>query len=270
MSAPADAGGAVGVGRLWLVGCGNMGGALAARWWAARDALGLSELHVIDPAPKGLPLGVPASASPPPGAPDVVVLAVKPQVWREAIRAIAGLSGPGVLVISIMAGVRIEALQEVFNDVTVLRAMPNTPARLEKGITGLFTTGGEAAQHKAEALFAVAGATVWLDREADFDALTGLSGSGPAYVFAMIEALADAGVAAGLPRPQADALALATVTGAAALADEGAASPAQLREAVTSPNGTTAAGLAVLQPALSELITRTVAVAAERSRQLSA
>jgi pyrroline-5-carboxylate reductase len=256
-------------GRLWLVGCGNMGGALAARWRAARDELGLAEIVVIDPAAKQLPEGLRAVSLPPEAAPDMVVMAVKPQVWREAAAPLIDRLAPGTLVISIMAGVGIAALQEYFGDVSVVRAMPNTPARLGQAITGLFTTGAEAIRFAADRLFAAVGQTVWLDRETDFDALTGLSGSGPAYLFAMIEAMADAGVAAGLSRAISDKLALATVTGAAALAGEGSASPAALREAVTSPNGTTAAGLAVLTPSLGDLLVRTVAAAAERSRQLA-
>jgi pyrroline-5-carboxylate reductase len=255
--------------RLWLVGCGNMGGALAARWAAAHEALGLAEIVIIDPAARALPSGLAALPAPPPGPPDIVVLAVKPQVWRDAAAPLQGRLTPGTLVISIMAGVQTAQLAEFFNDVTVLRAMPNTPARLGQGVTGLFTAAATPVRDTAEALFRAAGDVVWLDREADFDAVTALSGSGPAYVFALIEALADAGTAAGLGRPQAERLALATVTGAAALAAEGAASPAALREAVTSPNGTTAAGLAVLQPALAELMTRTVAAAARRSRELA-
>ncbi|MGL4542235.1 MAG: pyrroline-5-carboxylate reductase dimerization domain-containing protein, partial [Polymorphobacter sp.] len=143
------------------------------------------------------------------------------------------------------------------------------PARLGQGVTALFGCGATAAHcARAEALLAAAGATVWLEAEAQFDAVTGLSGSGPAYVFAFIEALAAAGVANGLSAPLAARLARATVTGAAALAAEPGADPAALRVAVTSPGGTTAAGLAVLVDRLAPLLVDTVAAATARSRQL--
>lgn len=262
------------VGRVWLVGCGNMGGALLARWLAA----GLTGITVIDPAidpaAQGLPGNIVAHSDPPdgtpPGTPDIIVLAVKPQSWREAAAAVAERAGPDTLVISVMAGVAVADLHSVFVQQNVIRVMPNTPARLGCGITALWMPSGRRGRAAAEWLFSAAGQIVWLDREADFDAVTGLSGSGPAYVFAMIEALASAGEAAGLSGALAAKLALATVTGAAALAAEGTAAPAALRAAVTSPNGTTAAGLAVLQPALETLMIDTIAAAADRSRQLSA
>ncbi len=248
---------------LWLIGCGNMGGALRARWHAA----GFGAITVVDPV--ATPSGVTVErVAPATGVPDILILAVKPQVWRDSVAAFAPRIGANTLVVSIMAGVTIAALRAAFPDATLVRAMPNTPARIGQGVTALFTTGDSDARAQAEALFAPTGATVWLDAEADFDAVTGLSGSGPAYVFAMIEALAHAGTAAGLSPALAEALALATVTGAAALAAEGHATPAELRTAVTSPNGTTAAGLAVLQPQLEGLMVATVAAAAERSRAL--
>ncbi len=252
-------------GRVWLVGCGNMGGALLGRWVGA----GLTEIDVIDPGAAGpLPGGLAARSEPPAGAPDVLVLAVKPQLWRAAVAPFADRIGPETAIISVMAGVAVAALHDRFGTANIVRAMPNTPARLGRGITALWTAGDHPGRAVAERLFAAAGQVAWLDREGDFDAVTGVSGSGPAYVFAMIEALAAAGVTAGLAGELAAQLALATVFGAAALASEGGASAAALREAVTSPNGTTAAGLSVLTPALDRLLAETVAAAAERSRQL--
>ena len=167
-----------------------------------------------------------------------------------------------------MAGVTLAALADRFPGAAVARAMPNTPAAVGHGITGLFSTDATTAERRwLEALFGHAGATVWLDVEADFDAVTAVSGSGPAYVFAFIEALAAGGEAAGLAPALALRLATATMTGASALAADGAP-PADLRAAVTSPNGTTAAGLAVLQPRLGPLLRETVAAAAARSREL--
>jgi pyrroline-5-carboxylate reductase len=249
---------------IWLLGCGNMGGALLGRW-LAED---MGPVAVIDPAPRALPDGVSASAQPPEGRPDVLVLAVKPQVWREAVLPLISKTGPLTLVVSVMAGVTTADIASVFPGAAIIRAMPNTPAAIGQGVTALFTRAGDLAEGAAEALFSAAGATVWLENEADFDAVTAVSGSGPAYVFAFIEALAAAGAAAGLEPGLAARLARATVTGAAALAATDPAPAATLRERVTSPGGTTAAGLAVLQPGLVPIVEATVAAAAARSRQL--
>jgi pyrroline-5-carboxylate reductase len=249
---------------IWLLGCGNMGGALLRRWIA--DEMG--PIAVIDPAPGAVSAGVTVGASPPAGVPQILVLAVKPQVWRDAVAGLAGRIGANTLVVSVMAGVTIAALSEGFPGCAVIRAMPNTPAGIGQGVTALFTNGNAMARAAAEAVFQPAGATVWLDDEADFDAVTAVSGSGPAYVFAFIEALAAAGVAAGLEAGLAERLARATVTGAAALAVADGSPAAELRARVTSPGGTTAAGLAVLMPGLTPLVTDAVAAAAARSREL--
>nr|WP_310524369.1 pyrroline-5-carboxylate reductase [Polymorphobacter sp.] len=249
---------------VWLLGCGNMGGALLRRW-IAED---MGPVAVIDPivtdVPDGVTLGMPA------GRPDVLVLAVKPQAWREAAAALADVAGPMTLVVSVMAGVTVADIAGVFSRSPIVRAMPNTPAAIGQGVTALFTTAGDLAEGAAEALFGPAGTTVWLSDEADFDAVTAVSGSGPAYVFAFIEALAAAGVAEGLEPGLAARLARATVTGAAALAASEAAVPVGiLRERVTSPGGTTAAGLGVLVPGLGPLVQGAVKAAAARSRALA-
>jgi pyrroline-5-carboxylate reductase len=251
---------------VWLLGCGNMGGALLRRWIAAD----MGPVAVIDPDPKGLPAGVASAPTPPPGRPDVLVLAVKPQAWRAAAAPLAAVVGPLTLVVSVMAGVTVADIAGVFPGAPIVRAMPNTPAAIGAGVTALFTTAGDLAEGAAEALFGPAGATLWLSDEAQFDAVTAVSGSGPAYVFGFIEALTAAGVAAGLEPGLATRLARATVTGAAALAASEAAVPAGvLRERVTSPGGTTAAGLAVLVPGLEPLLTAAVKAAAARSRALA-
>ncbi len=252
---------------VWLLGCGNMGGALLRRW-IAED---MGPFAVIDPAPREVPEGVLVGPTPPDGRPDVLVLAVKPQYWWDATEALADRAGPMTLVVSIMAGVTTAAIARRFPNSPIVRAMPNTPAAIGQGATGLFTTAGDLAEGAAEALFGPVGATLWLSDEADFDAVTAVSGSGPAYVFAFIEALAAAGEAAGLAPGVAMRLARATVTGSAALAAAQSAVPAaELRTRVTSPGGTTAAGLAVLQPRLTPLLVDTVAAAAARSRELGA
>ena len=244
-----------GLGRLWLIGGGNMGGALAGRWRAA----GFDPV-VIDPA-----LG---TAIPPEDTPDILVLAVKPQVWLSAVEGLGERIGTATLVVSVMAGVTLAALSARFPEATLARTMPNTAAGCGAGITGLYVdNASETSRARLEQLFAPAGTTAWLDAEADFDAVTAVSGSGPAYVFAFVEALAAAGTAAGLAPDLAARLARATLTGAAALLD-GGDDPAALRVAVTSPGGTTAAGLAVLTPALGPLLRDTVAAARDRSREL--
>lgn len=249
----------------WLVGCGNMGGALLRGWMAA----GFGPWRVIDPglaaAPEGAALGAGA------GAPKLVVLAVKPQVWREVVAPIAGRLA-GAVVVSVMAGVMVEDLARALPGALIVRAMPNTPAAIGQGVTGLWTADFGAdfgARALAGPLFDASGMAVWLENEADFDALTGVSGSGPAYVFAFIEALAAGGVAVGLSADVAMALARGTVTGAAALAAGDAADASELRRRVTSPGGTTAAGLNALMPELGPLLERTVAAAAARSRAMA-
>ena len=243
---------------IWLLGCGNMGSALLGRWRAEE----LGPVAVIDPAIAGAEM-------PTEGRPDVLVIAVKPQVWRTAVLPMKARIGPMTLVVSVMAGVGVADLAAVFPGAAIIRAMPNTPAAISAGVTALFTMSGDLAEGAAEALFSAVGATVWLDDEADFDAVTAVSGSGPAYVYAFIEALAAAGVAAGLEAGLAMRLARGTVTGAAALAAADATPAAELRHRVTSPGGTTAAGLAVLVPGLGPLVEATVAAAAARSRDLS-
>jgi pyrroline-5-carboxylate reductase len=251
---------------IWLIGCGNMGGALLRRWLAE----GLGPVTVIDPAARNLPPGVAALAKPPEtGKPDIVVLAVKPQAWAPAVLPLAGRLGPMTLVISVMAGIKTVDLARLFPGAGIVRAMPNTPAQVGHGATALFTTDGDIVQGAAEALFQPVGQTVWLTDEAQFDAVTALSGSGPAYVFHFIEALAKAGEAAGLEPAMAMRLARQTLIGAAALAAQDAATPAAtLRERVTSPGGTTAAGLSVLMPGLTPLLEQVIAAAAARSKAL--
>lgn len=244
----------------WLIGCGNMGGALLRGWMAA----GFGPWRVIDPGMKAAPEGAVLGAGDSP--PKLVVLAVKPQVWREVVAPLAA-SMNGAVVVSVMAGVGVAALAKALPGAAIVRAMPNTPAAIRQGVTGLWTSDA-AAKALAGPLFEASGQAVWLDNEDDFDALTGVSGSGPAYVFAFIEALAAGGVAAGLSADVAMALARGTVTGAAALAATDPAEAAELRRRVTSPGGTTAAGLGVLMPELEPLMTRTVAAAALRAKAM--
>ena len=254
------------IGGLWMVGCGNMGGALLDRWLAS--GLSADRVTVIDPNAAS-PAGVRSVTAPEGKAPRVVVLAVKPQMFETAAEALTPCLTPDTLVVSIVAGIRLDRMRARFGE-RVLRTMPNTPARVGKGVTGLFGDVPDEDRALGEALASAVGRPIWLDAEVQFDALTGLSGSGPAYVFAMIESLARAGEAAGLSAEIAATMARDTVIGAAALADASDETPATLRERVTSPKGTTQAGLEVLQAPLDDLMVRTVAAAAARSEELGA
>ena len=263
--------------RLWLVGCGAMGGALLTRW--IEFGLAPAAVTVIDPKPGGLPAGFAGALVKDAGAalalsgpPTMLVLGIKPQMLADIGPSIAAHSGQAP-VLSMLAGVRIGTLQDVFANASIVRMMPNTPARIGKGMTALFTeNAGADARAAVEWMADAAGRLIWLDAEEQFDAVTGLSGSGPAYLFRFIEAMADAGEAVGLPSAMARTLALETVVGAAALAAQSDLPPSRLREQVTSPNGTTAAGLQRLDGdgLLSSLMRSTVRAATERSRQLAA
>jgi pyrroline-5-carboxylate reductase len=263
-----------GVGSLVLLGCGKMGGAMLEGW--LKGGLTPARVVVIDPYPsdwlkaqaaRGVTVN-PAELAPA----NVAVIAVKPQMMGAAAPQLVALAGRGTVFLSIAAGTPIAAFEAMFGAGTpIVRAMPNTPAAIGRGISALVGNAAvtEAQMAMAEALLAAVGQTVRLETEEQMHAVTGLSGSGPAYVFHMIEAMAEAGAAAGLPPELAMRLARATVAGAGALADASPESAGQLRVNVTSPGGTTAAGLGVLMPELSRLMTGTVAAAAQRSRELA-
>lgn len=267
LSAVADRG-------LVLLGCGRMGGALLEGWLAA--GLPPARLHVIEPATASVAgfaaRGVAVGGALPP-SPAAVLLAVKPQMMAEALPQVAPLAGPSTLFLSIAAGTPLVFFEAALAPATpVVRAMPNTPAAVGRGVSALVANApGAAFLPLAEALLAAVGETVRLEDEAQMDAVTALSGSGPAYVFHMIEAMAAAGEAEGLPADLAMRLARATVCGAGELARLSPEPAAALRVAVTSPGGTTAAGLTALmdpEAGLGPLMRRTVARAAARSREL--
>ncbi len=264
--------GAVSERGLVLLGCGKMGGAMLQGWLA--EGLSPDAVHVIDPKPSDWlnAQGVHVNSGLPP-APAMTLLAVKPQMMGDALPQVAALSGKTVF-LSIAAGTTIATLKAALGEgAAVIRAMPNTPAAVGRGITALIGNDRvtEADMALAETLLSAVGQTVRLDSEADMDAVTAVSGSGPAYVFHLIETLAAAGEAEGLSRELAMALARATVGGAGALAEAAEESPSQLRVNVTSPNGTTQAALEVLMDEGSgfpALLRRAVAAAANRSREL--
>ncbi|MGR3433592.1 MAG: pyrroline-5-carboxylate reductase [Shimia sp.] len=254
-----------------LLGCGKMGSAMLAGW--LRGGLDAGTVHVRDPAPSEWLRGTGARLDTAlPEAPALVLVAVKPQQMRAALPDLAVFGGGGTLFVSVAAGTPIAAYEDMLGAGTpVIRAMPNTPAAIGQGITALVGNGAATEAHMAlaEDLLSAIGQTVRLDHEGQMDAVTGVSGSGPAYVFHLIEALAAAGTARGLSPDLAMRLAKATVAGAGALALPGDADPTRLRHDVTSPNGTTQAGLEVLMADLPDLMARTVAAAADRSEALS-
>jgi pyrroline-5-carboxylate reductase len=258
---------------LVLLGCGKMGSALLRGWLSG--GVPESAVHVIEPNPSDWLRGTGVAVNGPlPEAPAVALVAVKPQMMGEALPAMVSLGGGRTLILSIAAGTSLKAFEAAFGAGTpVVRAMPNTPAAIGRGISAIIgnAQATEAQMALAEALLSAVGEVVRLESEGQMDAVTAVSGSGPAYVFHLIEAMAAAGEAEGLAPELALQLARATVAGAGALALETGEDPGKLRRDVTSPNGTTQAGLGVLMDetaGLPPLIRRTVRAAAARSEEL--
>lgn len=258
---------------LVLVGCGKMGSAMLEGW--LRGGLDASAVYVLDPKPsewlekQGVHINEALPASP-----AIVIVAVKPQMMGEALPSLVPLGAGETLFLSIAAGTRISAFEDVLGAQTpIVRAMPNTPAAVGRGITALIGNAlvAEDRMSLAECLLSAVGRTVRLEHEDDMDAVTAVSGSGPAYVFHLIETLAAAGEAEGLSSDLAMKLARATVAGAGHLAEASVETPAQLRINVTSPGGTTAAALEILmdqREGFPALLPKAVAAAAARSREL--
>lgn len=257
-----------------LMGCGKMGGAMLSGW--LKGGLPPESVWVRDPKPAEWlsDAGVHINADFP-ESPAVALIAVKPQMMGEALPDVAALGGGETLVISVAAGTPISKFEEVFGAETpVIRAMPNTPAAIGRGITAIIGNSNVSEHHMqlAEDLLSAVGQVVRLESEGQMDAVTGVSGSGPAYVFHLIETLAAAGEAQGLDADLAMALAKATVGGAGALAEASDEDPGQLRVNVTSPNGTTQAALEVLMnenDGFPALLKRAVKAATDRSKELS-
>ncbi|MFO1152882.1 MAG: pyrroline-5-carboxylate reductase [Rhodospirillales bacterium] len=264
-------------GPIILVGCGNMGGALLTGWLAR--GIAPAAICVVDPDPgrrELLPEGVhwSADAEALPATAEAIVLAVKPQLLAQAAPAYAGLAGRGALVLSIAAGRTLAALAACVGErAAIVRAMPNTPAAIGRGISvAVANPFVDAAQRRlADELLAAAGEVAWVDDEALIDAVTAVSGSGPAYVFLLCECLTEAGIDAGLPAHLAARLARATVAGAGELLHRADEPPAELRRRVTSPGGTTEAALKVLMAddGLAPLLAAAVRRAAARARELA-
>jgi pyrroline-5-carboxylate reductase len=259
---------------LVLLGCGKMGSAMLEGWLAG--GLPATSVWVNDPNPsdwvqaQGVHLNTDL-----PESPAIVLVAVKPQIMREALPTLAALGNGGTLFLSVAAGITIATFEEMLGDKTpVIRSIPNTPAAVKQGITAIIGNAqvSETQMQQAETLLSAIGQTVRLETEDQMDAVTGLSGSGPAYVFHLIECLARAGEAQGLAPDLAMTLAKATVAGSGALAMQAGETPSQLRVNVTSPNGTTQAGLNVLmdeETGLPPLVAKTIDAATKRSKELA-
>ncbi len=271
-------------GPLVLVGAGKMGGAMLEGWLVRK--LPPRKVTIFDPQPskairalakKGVRINPKPRARRDEGPGDepaaVLVIAVKPQVAADILPTLAPLIGPKTLVLSIMAGKPIAFLEAALPPCPAVRAMPNTPAAIGRGITAAVGNPrvSRTAKRLAHELLSATGPVEWLDDEALMDAVTAVSGSGPAYVFLLAETLARAGVAAGLPPNLADVLARATVAGAGELLHRSDLDAATLRQNVTSPGGTTAAALSVLMAddGLAPLMTKAVAAATKRGRELA-
>jgi pyrroline-5-carboxylate reductase len=269
-----------GASPLLLVGAGKMGGAMLERWLAG--GLDARQVTVLDPflSPRQRSALLGAGVTVAEAAGDaggrsysVIVLAVKPQTMTEALPHVAPLARLETAVVSIAAGVRLERLQVAFPPhQPIVRAMPNTPAQIGQGMTVAVANAHVSARLRTaiDSLLSAVGKVAWIDDEALIDAVTAVSGSGPAYVFLLAECLAQAGREAGLPDELAELLARQTVAGAGALLAESPLTPALLRQNVTSPGGTTAAALSVLmaEDGLKQLLTRAVEAAKKRSIEL--
>lgn len=262
-------------GGLIILGCGKMGSALLQGWLA--NGLAPSSVYVLEPHPSdwvratGVHLNTDL-----PAKPAMALLAVKPQMMGEALPRLQALGGGGTVFVSVAAGTSLVTLEDTLGAGSpIVRVMPNTPAAVGRGISAVIGNDRVTpeALDLADHLMQAVGQTVRLENEAQMDAVTGVSGSGPAYVFHLIEALAAAGVAQGLPEEMAMQLARATVCGAGELAQQSDESAAQLRINVTSPGGTTAAALAELMnpdQGFPPLLARAVKAATDRSKELGA
>ena len=264
---------------LVLIGAGNMGGALLSGW-LKRGVPG-SSIIVIDPRPSDTMMGLmsEAGATHLTEAPKndttagILFLAVKPQLMDAVLPPLKPLIGPQTVVVSIAAGKTLAGIEAYLGKTAAIRAMPNTPAMVGRGVTGAYAneTVSEPQRSLVETLLKVSGPVEWVATEADIDAVTALSGSGPAYVFYLVECMAEAGRKCGLPADLAMRLARETVAGAGELLHQSPDEASRLRKNVTSPGGTTAAALSVLMDdnGMQPLFDKAIAAAKKRAEELA-
>lgn len=256
-----------------LVGCGNMGGAMLAGW--LRDGVPGASVTVVDPAPANVPDAVQhmASIRSDLAPPTVLVLAVKPQKLAEVAPMLAALAGPETMLVSVLAAVELATLRHHFPDAgAMVRAVPNLPAAIGRGLTALAGDGLDAAARAlATALFAPLGTVLWMNDETSCAAATTVSGATPAFFFRIADAMATASEAHGLSRDQALRLIAGTMVGAGAMLCEAGADPADMARRVASPGGVTLAGLAILDEndALERLMADTIDAAALRNAEMT-
>jgi pyrroline-5-carboxylate reductase len=265
-------------GAVVLVGAGNMGGAMLSGW--LKSGVPGSSVLVLDPGPSDsiLQLINEAGARHMTAAPEglkagIIFVAVKPQVMDAVLPPLRGLVGPDTVVVSVAAGKTLAFLEKHLGEAGMVRAMPNTPAMIGRGVTGAFANPRVTAEQRREVqnLLKVSGPVEWVSSEADIDAVTALSGSGPAYVFYLVECMAEAGRKAGLPADLAMRLARETVSGAGELLHRSPDDASRLRQNVTSPGGTTAAALSVLMAGdgMQPLFDKAIEAARKRAGELA-
>ncbi len=268
------------IGSLLLIGCGKMGGALLEGWLA--QGVAPEAVTVIEPFESAFLEGVRARGVttvkavtdlPEAYDPAVVVIAIKPQMMDATIGDYRPFAKASTVFLSIAAGKTLAYFQSAFGEgAPIVRAMPNTPAAVGRGMTVLCANGSASTPQReaCSSLLSAVGETAWVEDESLLDAVTAVSGGGPAYVFLLIECLAQAGIEAGLPSDLAERLARVTVAGSGELVHQASEAPSQLRKNVTSPAGTTLEALNVLmaEDGLQPLMTRAIAAATRRSREL--
>lgn len=242
-----------------MVGCGAMGGALYQKW---KEDFSLT---VIDPNQEGALRAI--SELDPRYNPDVIVIAVKPQIWSTVMQPYAQrFKDPGIIWLSIAAGVSLQNLKQIITQGLIVRAMPNLASAYGFGMTGLFCPLGK--QEIINLLFKKCGETLWMGEESEINALTAISGSGPAYLFAFVEFLGLAAEKLGFGKEAAKTLARQTVIGASEMLKNNSKEPEELRKAVTSPGGTTQAALEVLMPLLEAALEKSTQAAKSRAFEL--
>lgn len=261
-----------------LVGAGNMGGAMLSGW--LKSGVPGSAVVVVDPGPSPAMLATIADA----GASHVTAasaglkagvlfLAVKPQVMEAVLPTVKSVVGPQTVVVSVAAGKTLAFLEKHLGEAAMVRAMPNTPAMVGRGVTGAYANARASAEQRdgVNALLRVSGPVEWVPSESDIDSVTALSGSGPAYVFYLVECMAEAGRKLGLRADLAMRLARETVAGAGELLHQSPDDAARLRQNVTSPGGTTAAALSVLmaEDGMQPLFDEALAAARKRAEELA-